>query len=140
MGRKQFSGNLESEEEPRRSINHPRIVSSDGGGMCPEQHFGYLDDGQAFYFRMRGGWAQLHVAPPGTNMCDLPLTNPEFSWEEAKAHDERGEEYPHRFFKEPIGQWDVYPGDNLTGWFLTDEDRDRTFARCLEQIEEYQRS
>lgn len=118
------------------SIRHPRVVESEGGGVCPEQHWGTLDDGRVFYFRIRHGYARLHLGPPGTSHDDMPLVNPEFSWVEFNDAWERGEgdQYPHHLFAEPIGAVEVYSED--WGWFETDEDRTNTFTECLWQIEE----
>jgi len=125
--------------DTERSVNHPRVIESEGGGVCPEQHWGTLDDGTVFYFRLRHGQARLHVGPPGTPMEEMPLTNPEFSWVEFDAAWERGEadQYPHRLFRDPIGFVDVYEED--WGWFETDEERVSTFGECLQQIDEYQK-
>lgn len=116
-----------------KPLNDPRVVKSSGGGMCPEQHWGTLTDGSVFYYRMRFGWAQVHVGPPGTDEADLPLVNPAWNREEADAAYEAGRDYIS-FRLEPIGEVHAYPDDDLIGFFLTQEDRDRVFTACLDQI------
>lgn len=121
--------------EPQSTINDPRVVASEGGGYAPEQHFGELADGRIFYFRMRGGACQLHLGQPGEV---LPVVNPLWVKEEFDAAYDAGQTYPHLFFRPPIGAVDVYPDDPFLGCFKTQEDRDRAFTACLDQIEEEQ--
>lgn len=116
-----------------KTLSDSRVVSSHGGGMCPEQHWGELTDGSVFYFRMRHGWAELHVGPPGTNEADLPLVNPAWKRDEAEAAYDAGREYVS-FWHGPVGEFEAYPEDHLNGSFDNDADRDRAFTECLDQI------
>lgn len=112
------------------SIQDPRAVFSYGGGMCPEQHWGRLADGRTFYFRFRGGWSELRVGPwwtPEEEMCQL---NPLFEWAQMD------EGLPYKFFAGPTGGVDVCGADDpYRGWFQDEEERQRTFTSCLDQIE-----
>ena len=115
------------------TLTDPRVVTSSGGGMCPEQHFGELTDGSVFYFRLRWGWAELKVGAPGTEISELPLTTPGWSYEEANAAYEAGEEYPP-LFAGPIGEVQALPDDPYAGFFNEDTQRDLAFTQCLDQI------
>lgn len=116
-----------------KTLSDPRVVSSNGGGMCPEQHSGELTDGSVFYFRMRHGWAQLHVGPPGTNEADLPRVNPAWKRDEAEAAYDAGRDYMP-FWQGPIGEVNIYPDEQYAGFFDNDADRNRAFTACLDQI------
>jgi hypothetical protein len=115
------------------TLNDPRVTSSYGGGMYPEQHWGTLTDGSVFYFRMRHGWAELHVGPPGTNEGDVPRVNPLWNREEAQRAHQQGHQY-HMFWMEPVGEDHAYPDEEFAGLFDSQEDRDASFTRCLDQI------
>lgn len=120
-----------------QKINHPCVVESSGGGMCPVQYFGTLCDGRVFYFRFRHGVARIQLGPKGTELNELPLVNPLFNWEDASRAHEAGEEYPHILFADPLAYVDVCgDADPYRGFFLTDEERDEAFAGCLHQIYE----
>lgn len=115
------------------TLSDPRVVSSEGGGMCPEQHFGTLTDGSVFYFRLRFGTVTLKVGPPGTAIEELPLIHPGWNLEEAMAAREAGQEYPSMFMG-PVGEVDAYPDDPYAGFFDSAKDRDSAFTTCLDQI------
>lgn len=120
------------------SIQDPRAVFSYGGGMCPEQHWGRLADGRTFYFRFRGGGAELRVGPWWTPDEKLPMSNPLFDWELFNQSLKGEAEYalPYIFFAGPIGAVNVcYEDDPYRGWFKNDEERQRTFTRCLDDVE-----
>lgn len=120
---------------PKGTITHPRVVESSGGGACPEQHWGTLDDGRVFYLRYRHGQARLHVGPPGTPLNDMPLSNPEWdkeAFDRAIREDTLYDGPP--YFAPPIGYVDVTDEDY--GWFEDQEERDRVFAQLLEQIDD----
>jgi hypothetical protein len=96
-----------------KTIDDHRVAESHGGGACPEQHWGTLIDGQIFYFRFRSNCAQLHLGVEGE---ELPVVD-------------------GSLWRLPVGYLnDIYPGEPLIGFFLTDEDRTRIFAECLDQI------
>lgn len=116
-----------------KKINDPRVVKSEGGGISPEQHWGELADGSVFYFRMRWGWSELKVGPPGTDISELPLTRPGWDAREARVAFENGKPYPS-FFLGPIGEYNIYPDEQYAGSFHNQEDRDRAFTACLDQI------
>jgi len=118
----------------KHQIEDPRVVTSSGGGMCPNQHWGKLTDGSVFYFRMRHGWSSLRVGPPGTKEEDLPLVNPAWDQGAANAAYDAQREYPHSFWLGPIGEDTPYPGDDLIGFFRTKEDLNESFRKCLDQI------
>jgi hypothetical protein len=59
-----------------RSILSLAVAHSDGGGTCPEQHWGWLINGEEFYLRYRHGQASLHVGPED---CDWPNL-PNYGW------------------------------------------------------------
>jgi hypothetical protein len=85
---------------------------------------------------MRSGCAQLRVGPCGTPEEDLPLINPIFNWENSKRAYESGTEYRLIFFAGPIGYVDVCgSNDPYRGFFADDEERQRIFTECLDQIE-----
>lgn len=117
------------------SIKHPRVQDSSGGGMCPEQHWGTLDDGRVFYFRLRHGWARLNLGPPGTPLENMPLPNPRFNWAEFAAAYDRGENYPQTMFMDPAGYMEITEEDR--GWFEDDAERINTFDACLRQVDWY---
>lgn len=112
---------------PNNTLSDPRVVKSQGGGMCPEQHWGELTNGWSFYFRLRHGGAQLHVGPPGTDAGELPRINPEF--DETLT----GQSSWPSLYLEPFTTDVPYPGTDLGVW-LSDEDRDEWFTRCLDRV------
>lgn len=115
------------------TINDPRVVESSGGGISPEQHFGTLTDGSVFYLRMRWGWAELKVGPPGTDKSDLPLVNPDWNRQDAEAAYDAGRVYLS-FFLGPMAEVHVYPDREYAGCFDSDADRDQAFKTCLDRI------
>lgn len=115
------------------TISDPRVLKSEGGGISPEQHWGELTDGSVFYFRMRWGWSELKVGPPGTDIEDLPLTRPGWDPKQAQVAFENNQSYP-TFFLGPFGEHHVYPDEDYAGSFHTDEDRQMSFTFCLNQI------
>jgi hypothetical protein len=117
------------------TITDPRVKESWGGGMCPEQHWGRLQDGRGFYFRMRHACASLCLCSPEQDpVVDLPMVNPEWNKEDFDAAYVAGTGYPHRFFLDPRPDVEVYPDDSWIGSFKTDEDRQRTFTTLLDEI------
>ena len=120
----------------QQTIKHWAVVDSGGGGMCPVQHWGTFCNGWKFYFRFRTNWARLNVAPPGTDMANVPLANPTWSWAAVEAALDRDESPPSMWWG-PVGEIDqVYPHDPLVGYFQTEEDLQQTFATCFEQVKE----
>lgn len=115
-------------------INDPRVKEASGGGLCPVQWFGTLTNGWVFYYRMRHGWADVHVGPPGTSKDELPLINPNWIQEDFDQAYAQGEEYRHSFWAGPVASVNAYPGDPLIGYFESDEDLNRVFTECLDQI------
>lgn len=146
-----------------RSILDPRVVSSFGGGLFPEQHWGVLVNGIPFYFRMRHNSATLKIGPVGVGVEYLPLANPDYvkptltqeQRTEIRAEGmteeqiNRAEAYVQivdgfsptpinpaaGMFWGPIGHVVPYEDDKDQGWFTDDESRQRTFTECLDQIE-----
>lgn len=117
------------------TITDPRVERSWGGGMMPEQHWGYLKDGQCFYLRLRHSYASLQLGPKGLDPnTDLPIVNPEWEREEFEAALDAGEAYPHSFWLQPRPEIEVYPDGDWVGNFRTDEDLQRTFTTLLDMI------
>lgn len=141
-----------------RSITDPRVVSSYGGGMFPEQHWGTLTNGVPFYFRMRHNSATLKIGPVGASPDHVPFYNPEYvpptltekDKEELRAKGltdeqiEYGESYVRieaafdpdsGYFWGPVGVVTPYEEEGDQGSFYDDETRQRAFTECLNQIE-----
>jgi len=119
-----------------QTITDHRVEASYGGGICPEQHWGILTDGRSFYYRMRHGSASLCLGPVGSDPGkDLPAVNPDWVRADFDAAYDAGKEYPHSFFLGPRPYLEVYPDDPLVGWFETDEDRQDTFTKLLNEID-----
>lgn len=119
------------------TIKHWAVVEAGGGGMCPVQHWGTFCNGWKFYFRFRTNYARLNVAPPGTDMANVPLPNPDWNFEAFKAAAEAGKPWPTTMWWGPVGEVDqLYPQDPLAGFFKTEEDLQKTFEICFEQIKE----
>lgn len=122
--------------EGARSIVHPRVVQSDGGGVCPEQHYGVLADGRSFYLRYRHGSASLQVLdrPPG--VYDLPVVNPFFDREACNAAAAAGVEYTGPpFWAEPTVWVSVSEEDD--GYFQDGAEKLDTFSQLLALVDEY---
>lgn len=118
------------------SVIHPRVARSDGGGLCPEQHYGVLTDGRSFYFRYRHGSASLQVLdrPPG--VYDLPVVNPFFDREACHIAAEAGTEYTGPpFWAEPVVWVPVSEEDD--GFFQDDGEKLDTFSRLLALVDKY---
>lgn len=117
-------------------IRHPRVQSSDGGGLCPEQHYGVLTDGRTFYFRYRHGEASLQVLHRPEGVCDLPVTNPEFDREAFKVAINNSQDYAGPPFWAQPKVW-VTVSEEDDGYFQDDEEKEDTFTRLMELIDEY---
>lgn len=119
------------------SIRHPAVVEAAGGGWCPVQHWGTFTNGYRFYFRFRSNCARLNVAPPGDGMADVPMSHPDWTNEGFNAALATGEPYSVPMYWGPVGYVEnVYPGDPLIGFFLTEDDLLTTFTTCFEQVRE----
>lgn len=89
-----------------KTIRHPAVATSDGGGACPEQYEGRLTNGLMFYFRFRRGSAGLWLG-----------TDDETVWSGAAGHARMA--------------W----GDRLLGMFARPDERDYVFAALLRQVQ-----
>ena len=119
-----------------RTITDPRVKEAWGGGLCPEQHWGYLRDERPFYLRLRHAVATLQLGCPGQDPeKDLPMVNPQWNREDFEAACEAGEPYPHSFWLDPRPGVVVYPDESWIGSFASDEDLQRTFTMLLDEIE-----
>lgn len=124
------------DREADPSIKHWAVTEAGGGGACPVQYWGTLVNGWKFYFRFRSNYARLNVAPPETPMKEVPVYNPAWSAQDCSTAIDAGQEYTVPVFLWPEGKIDeVYPHDPLAGYFRTEEDLQKTFAACFEQVQ-----
>jgi hypothetical protein len=119
----------------RDQIRDPRVLSAEGGGFCPVQWYGTLIDGRVFYFRFRGGWARINLAPAGTELYSLPRIN--LDWDFEAFHDAlaREEVYPHSFWADDLAHFDVCgDSDPYRGFFTSEIELNQAFTACLDQL------
>lgn len=124
-----------TKQEP--TITHPRVARSDGGGVCPEQHYGMLTDSRAFYYRYRHGYASLQVVerPPG--VYDLPITNPDYDREAHIAAIEADEEYTGpSFWVQPYVELEI-DAVNDSGYFRNEKEKLDVFSMLLALVDQY---
>lgn len=130
-----YSITTEEARQTEPSIKHPFVQESGGGGACPVQHWGTFTNGWRFYFRFRSNCARLNVAPPGTPMKQVPLVNPKWDAAAAALAYGNGLDYAHNPWWGPVGRVEeVYDGEPLMGFFESEDDLNRTFAECFEQL------
>lgn len=114
------------------SILHPQVKASYGGGLAPEQHFGYLITGHPFYFRARYSYAMLQLGPVGKTPDNMRIVNEHFSMEDAAVAYAAGEEYAHTFWMNPSGRVN-FTDEEYAMEFNSEQQREDVFAECLRQ-------
>jgi hypothetical protein len=116
-----------------KSIDHPSVEESTGGGLCPEQHYGHLMTGEAFYLRLRHGNVQLHLGLPGESISDLPASNPDWEPDPDGPHVAyQALCHPSGYWRQPYAAYQFYDNDN--GWFESDKDRVQAFDMLIEAL------
>lgn len=99
------------DEPERRLSDHPRVARAVMTcPACPEQYSGKLDDGRAFYFRLRHGRAYLGAGTDDAEASDDALMRPAVEY-----------------------------GDRYTGAFDSAADRSRVFGELLAQLDQPRR-
>lgn len=116
------------------SINDPRVATSHGGGVCPVQHWGILDNDRVFYFRYRHGGASVRLAPHWVEPGELPARDVRTTWEAWDEAYERGDDPLPPLWLGPGGHHQVTEEDD--GWFSSQDELDEAFRIVLDQVYE----